>query len=79
MPKTDGTFEVITPNGLLIGRSKNSVPNDVHIAANLKRGDRYQLVQQVTSQFWELWAQQITPESVIRQKWHSTGTLPQVM
>ena len=56
-----------------MGRSRNAVLDDVHIAANLKRGDRYQLIQQVTSQFWDLWAQQVTPESVMRQKWHSSG------
>jgi len=72
-PRSDGSFPVITPNCLLLGRSSNSVPDDANIAAHMKHSDRYSLIQQVTSDFWSLWAKQVTPESVIRQKWHNTG------
>ena len=72
-PRADGSYPVLTPNCLMMGRSTNAVPDDASLAANLKRGDRYQLIQQVMAEFWQQWTQQVTPESVIRQKWHETG------
>ena len=39
-PKSDGTFSVITPNSLLMGRSRNLVPDDVNLGAHLKQGAR---------------------------------------
>ena len=72
-PRADGTFGVLTPNNLLLGRSTNQVPDDSGLAVRMKRSDRYQLIQTVTADFWHHWAQQVTPEAVIRQKWHKTG------
>ena len=71
-PRADGTFGVLTPNSLLLGRSTNKVPDDSGLAARMKRSDRYQLIQTVTADFWHHWAQQVTPEAIIRQKWHET-------
>ena len=72
-PSADGNFHVLTPNSLLLGRSKNSVPDDTELSLQLKRSDRYQLVQTITSDFWNRWVQQVTPEKIIRQKWHESG------
>ena len=72
-PRADGTFNVLTPNKLLMGRSTNSVPDDARLSSHLKHVDRYQLIQQATQEFWTKWTQQVTPEKVIRQRWHETG------
>ena len=77
-PKADGTFKVLTPNCLLMGRSLNSVPDDSELASHMKKSDRYQLISQVTLEFWDRWAQEVTPESVVRQRWHETGRNLQV-
>ena len=77
-PKVDGTFKVLTPNCLLMGRSLNAVPDDTELASRMKKSDRYQLISQVTSEFWDRWSQEVTPESLIRQRWHETGRNLQV-
>ena len=38
----------------------------------VKKQDRYQLVKQVTDDFWNRWVSEITPMHVVRQKWHET-------
>ena len=72
-PTADGSFKVITPNTLLLGRSLNKVPDDVNLGVHLRHSDRYELIQQVTTEFWDRWCQEVTPAQVIRQKWHQTG------
>ena len=72
-PTADGTFDVLTPNSLLIGRATNSVPDDIQLASHLKNSERYQIIQTVTEEFWKRWAEQVTPEAIIRQKWHEKG------
>ena len=72
-PREDGTFKVLTPNSLLIGRSLGTVPDDISLRSHLKKSDRYELIQQATSEFWSHWSQQVTPERIIRQKWHQVG------
>ena len=53
-----------------MGRAINSLPDDTDLAQNLKKADRYLLIQQVTNDFWKRWATEVTPMHVIRQKWH---------
>ena len=72
-PRADGSFEVLTPNCLLMGRSLNRAPTDAELASHLKTSDRYHLIQQVTDDFWRRWCCEVTPESLIRQRWHETG------
>ena len=72
-PKSDGTYRVLTPNCLLMGRTTNSVPDYQDLAMHLKKSERFQLIQQITSDFWARWSQEVTPEWVIRQRWHETG------
>jgi len=71
-PEADGSFKVLTPNCLLMGRSSNAVPDDTLLVQNLKKSDRYLLIQQITQDFWQRWTNDVTPEYVIRQKWHET-------
>ena len=35
-PKADGTFKVLTPNCLILGRSLNAVPDDSNLGLHLK-------------------------------------------
>ena len=77
-PRADGSFKVLTPNCLMMGRSQNAVPDDSNLASHFKRSKRYQLIQQVTADFWSRWTQEVTPASVVRQRWHDTGRNLQV-
>ena len=61
-----------------MGRSLNKVPDDSNLASHLKKSDRYQIIQQVTADFWKSWTEEVTPESVIRQRWHETGRSLQI-
>ena len=72
-PSANGTYKVLTPNCLLLGRTQNALPDDVQIRSHLKHSERYELIQQVTRDFWSRWVSEVTPLSVIRQKWHDTG------
>ena len=40
---------------------------------HLKKSERYELIQQVTAEFWKRWTEEVTPERVIRRTWHETG------
>ena len=70
VPKSDGTFDVITPNCLLLGRSLNTVVDDSDLGSYLKKPERYLLIKSVTQDFWNRWATEVTPIHVTRQKWH---------
>ena len=72
-PRDDGTYELITPNQLLHGRSANMLPDDTPLTEDLPVTNRYRLVQHVTAQFWERWSDLVTPGLVHRQKWHKKG------
>ena len=71
-PDADGTFRVLTPNCLILGRSQHKLPDDANLANYLNHAERYRLVQDVTSEFWSRWCTEVTPQSVIRQKWHES-------
>ena len=72
-PDRDGSYKVLTPNCLIMGRSTNAAVDDSGLSFNLKPSDRFHLVQQVTADFWVRWASEVTPQYVLRQKWHNTG------
>ena len=72
-PREDGTFDIITPNNLIHGRSGNFVPDDAEIAAGLPMAARYRLVHHVTNAFWKKWADVVSPSLVVRQKWHQVS------
>ena len=64
-----------------MGRSTNKVPDDSQLSSHLKKSDRFQLIKQVTSEFWKrwTWTEEATPENVIRQRWHELGRILQVV
>ena len=71
-PREDGTYDVITPNSLLLGRSTNILPDDATLANQLPFASRYRLVRHVTSVFWSKWSMNVSPGLVLRQKWHES-------
>ena len=69
-PRADGTYSLITPNQLLLGRSKNILPDDTEIVDDLPMKARYRIVHDVTTDFWKRWSAEVSPSLVVRQKWH---------
>ena len=69
-PHSDGIYDLITPNNLLLGRSGCILPDDAEIADNLPISARYRLVRHVTCIFWKKWSTEVSPGLVVRQKWH---------
>ena len=72
-PRDDGTYNIITPNQLLLGRSTNILPDDTELVENLPMKARYRLVQHVTTVFWKRWASEVSPGLVNRPVWHKKG------
>ena len=72
-PREDGTYSLITPNQLLLGRSMQGLPDDAQLADDLPIASRYRIVQHVTTSFWNRWSKEVTPGLVRRQKWHQKG------
>ena len=54
-PKEDGSYTVITPNTLLIGRSNIVPPDDAELGEQLSFNDRYRVIVQVTGAFSSKW------------------------
>ena len=69
-PREDGSYVLITPNQLMLGRSSNIVPDDANIAENLPFRDRYRMVKHVSDAFWHRWCTYVSPALVVRQRWH---------
>ena len=69
-PRDDGSYALITPNQLLLGRSVNILPDDTRMAEELPMSARYRIVHHVTTQFWKRWSVEVSPSLVVRQKWH---------
>ena len=69
-PREDGTYCLVTPNQLLMGRSGNQLPDDGEIAEDLGVTSRYRLINHVTTMFWQRWSAEVSPSLIVRQKWH---------
>ena len=69
-PREDGSYSVITPNQLLMGRSCNILPDDNPVAEDLPVTSRYRLISHVTRDFWQRWSAEASPSLIVRQKWH---------
>ena len=63
---------VFNPNCLPMGQSTNKVPNDTALAEHMKKSERYKQIQQVTKNFWDRQSTEVTPETVMCQKWQKT-------
>ena len=77
-PREDGSYSLITPNDLMIGRSGNKVPDDTKLVEDRPMNCRYRKVHHVSTVFWEKWSRMVTPGLVHRQKWHQKGRNLQV-
>ena len=76
MPREDGTFQVITPNQLLMGWSGNSLPDSSSLVDKLPMSSRFRAISHVSSSFWHRWSVLVSPSLVYRQKWHlSSGNV----
>ena len=73
MPREDGTFEVITPNQLLMGWSGCSLPDDSAITNQLPMKSRFHAISQISTSFWNRWCTLVSPSLVSRQKWHKAS------
>ena len=73
MPREDGTFEVITPNQLLMGWSGNSLPDGSAIVDKLPMSSRFRAISHVSTSFWNRWCMLVSPSLVSRQKWHQAS------
>ena len=73
MPREDGTFEVITPNQLLMGWSGSSLPDDSAIVDQLPMKSRFRAISHVSTTFWNRWCTLVSPSLVSRQKWHKAS------
>ena len=72
-PRDDGSYDVLTPNQLLLGRSVNVLPDDAELVDNLPMKARYRIVNHVTTSFWKQWASTMSPVLVNRPTWHTKG------
>ena len=72
-PREDGSYNVITPNQLLLGRSTNVLPDDTELVDSLPMKARYRIVHHVTMTFWKQWASEVSPVLVNRPTWHTKG------
>ena len=70
-PRADGSYVIITPNQLLLGRSNSILPDDAKLASDMPVTHRYRLVNHVTTAFWKRWCSHVSPGLVVRQKWHT--------
>ena len=71
--QSDRTYQVLTPNCLMMGSTKNRPIRDKILENELTKAERFELIQTVTKHFWDIWAVEVTPDWMIRKKWHETG------
>ena len=72
-PRADGSYTIVTPNQLLLGRSLNILPDDTEITESLPVASRYRILNHVTTNFWQRWSREVSPGLVVRQKWHRSS------
>ena len=67
---TNDDMEAITPNDLLLGRSRNSVPEVIYSENdNLTR--RQEVLQELEQTWWSQWIVQVLPHLVPYKKWRT--------
>ena len=69
-PRSDGSYTLITPNHLLMGRSTSVLPDDTQLASEMPMKSRYRMINHLTTSFWKMWCSSVSPGLVVRQKWH---------
>ena len=56
-----------------MGRATNGPITDAFLGNKLKHSKRFELVQSITKHFWDRWSVEVTPDWLLRRKWHETG------
>ena len=69
-PREDGSYSILTPNHLLLGRSINVLPDDAELSEDLPMPSTYWLVIFVTTSLSQKWMRELAPHLILRQKWH---------
>ena len=67
MPGTDSEISILTPNCLLLGRSKSKNPGGY--ATNPSLRARITLIERITDQFWKHWTSLYAPTLIQQSKW----------
>ena len=68
--KSDGALVPVTPNLLLLGRTSTSPPSQfIETDDNSKLTVRIKLVQEIESQFWQIWFAQIWDTLFPKNRW----------
>ena len=65
---TDDDFQAITPNDLLLGRSRNMVPGPVY-GFNDSITKRQELIEDMEQLWWDQWVKQAFPHLVPFKRW----------
>ena len=71
LPGNDSLLSVLTPNSLLLGRSRAKNPGgwEPETAGNFL--ERYHLIHQICAAFWKQWVSTVAPALVTDYKWHA--------
>ena len=70
LSSSDSELSVLTPNSLLLGRSRAKNPGGWEPIAGSKL-TRFHLVHQITDCFWKQWIKLVAPGLVTDEKWHA--------
>ena len=73
MVQDNGTYLILTPICLMLGRATNGPMTNGFMEYKLNMSQKFELVQSVTKHFWDRWAVEVTPDWLICKKWHKTG------
>lgn len=71
-------LEVLTPGHFLIGQPLNALPEYPYTGVKLYRLSRYQMLQQMTQDFWKRWSLEYLHLLQQRVKWNDKTTPPRV-
>ena len=75
-PNLDTDSEFLSPNSFLLGRNSGNCSKGPFMAkdrfeqTSKMDQDRFRLVQQIVSQFWDVWIKNYFPTLLVRRKWH---------
>ena len=71
LTSTDSELSIITPNSLLLGRSRAKNPLGWQPTTGGSLLERFLLVQQVCDMFWRQWLKTCAPSLIVDSKWHT--------
>ncbi|XP_063538786.1 uncharacterized protein LOC134751879 isoform X3 [Cydia strobilella] len=71
LPSSNPDYPVLTPAHFLIGKAPNSLPDEDYNHVPKNRLTHYQLLQQITQDFWRRWSRDYIGTLQERTKWRS--------